>query len=346
MAISEYGAGGAFTQHTDNPEGGIIASRGRPHPEEVQSWFHERNWSQLRDRRYLFATWIWNMFDFSSNLRAEGEAIDLNDKGLVSFDRRTRKDAFYFYQANWSQSPVLHITGRRYVDRAYPVLDVRAYSNAESATLTVNGVKVGETRCPDRICVWRNVRLVTGENVVRAQAQMGRQRLSDEVRWIAPDANEGLRIDSGELVGHDGTLGRFGSDNFFVGGTPMPLNSPSSPGVAPPPRKVVEGEGDLSVFNAYRQGDFTYHLPLPDGAWRVRLLTFEPDASAAATRTFNVTANGQSVLTNFNPAREGGGVLRAVERTFSATATDSRGVDLAFQSVGGPAIVAAILVSR
>lgn len=352
ISISEYGAGGAFTQHTDNPEGGVIASRGRPHPEEFESWFHERSWLQLRDRPYIFAHWIWNMYDFSSNIRLEGDAIDINNKGLVSYDRRRRKDAFYFYQASWSQTPVLHITGRRYVDRAYPVLDVRAYSNAESATLTVNGVDVGETTCPDRICVWRNVRLAPGENVVRAHARIGNRRLRDEVLWTAPDAQGGLRIDSGELTGHESPAGRFGSDNFFVGGRPVVLNAVVSQ-FAPvavtqqgPASRTVQGHDDATVFGAYRQGDFSYNLPVADGAWRVRLLTFEPDEAAAATRTFNVTANGQTVLSDFNPAREAGGALRAVEREFTVTASGGAGIRLDFQSRGGPAIAAAIIVSR
>lgn len=346
ISISEYGAGGALSQHSDNPEGGAVNAVGRPHPEEYQSWYHERSWLQLRDRRYVFASWIWNMFDFASDMRAEGEAIDLNDKGLVSFDRRTRKDAFYFYQANWSREPMLHLTGRRYVNRVYPVLDVRAYSNADSATLTVNGRDLGQTQCQDRICVWPNVVLRPGENRVRARARFGRRIVGDEVRWIAPDPNDGLRIDAGDLAGRETADGRFGSDNFFTGGAPVLLNNlmlSRRPGYV---ARAVEGEGEHGLFEAYREGEFTYNLPLPDGAWRVRVLTYEPDAAAAATRTFNVLANGQPMLSNINPAREAGAVLRTLDREFTATAANGEGLRLQFQPVGGPAIVAAIVVSR
>jgi beta-galactosidase len=173
ITVTEYGAGGAFTQHTDNPLGGPVHANGRPHPDEYQAFVHEQNWKSLASQDYLAATWIWNMFDFSSTAREEGEAFDLNDKGLVSHDRKTRKDAFYFYKAQWSQEPVLHLTGRRYADRAYPVVDVRAYSNAESASLTVNGRAVGTAACPDRICVWPAVRLDPGENILAASAQRG-----------------------------------------------------------------------------------------------------------------------------------------------------------------------------
>jgi beta-galactosidase len=79
MSVSEYGAGGGLSQHTDNPEGGQVAIVGRPHPEEYESWYHEQSWKQLRARPYLFATWVWSMFDFASDFRGEGDSVDLND---------------------------------------------------------------------------------------------------------------------------------------------------------------------------------------------------------------------------------------------------------------------------
>ena len=104
MAVSEYGAGAALTQHTDDPAGGPINPHGRPHPEEYQNWYHEASWNALRTRSYLWAAFIWNMFDFSSDSRREGDLTDINEKGLVSYDRRIRKDAFYFYRANWNDA--------------------------------------------------------------------------------------------------------------------------------------------------------------------------------------------------------------------------------------------------
>lgn len=173
ILLSEYGGGGAFTQHTDNPAGGEVNSLGRPHPEEVQSWIHERHWAALKTRPYLGGAWIWVMFDYATTSREEGDAIDLNDKGLVGDDHKTRKDAFYFYKANLSKEPVLYLTGRRYVDRAYPVVDVRAYSNAAQADLSVNGRSIGSVACPDRICVWPGVALQAGRNQVVARGGRG-----------------------------------------------------------------------------------------------------------------------------------------------------------------------------
>ena len=98
IGVSEYGAGGALSQHTDNPRGGVINMMGRPHPEEIESWYHEQSWPQIASRRYIWGSFVWNMFDFSSDLRNEGDMVDINDKGLVSYDRKTKKDAFLLLQ--------------------------------------------------------------------------------------------------------------------------------------------------------------------------------------------------------------------------------------------------------
>jgi beta-galactosidase len=104
---------------------------------------------------YLWGTWLWNAFDFATTIRHEGDADDINTKGLVTYDRKIRKDAWYFYKANWAPTPTVHITGRRYVDRAYPVTDVRVYSNGPSTDLVVNGKSLGALAdCPQNVCVW------------------------------------------------------------------------------------------------------------------------------------------------------------------------------------------------
>src|SRR5690606_24682312 len=113
-----------LTHHTDNVRGGPpeVVNTGVPvvyQPEEYASWVHEQNYAMLESRKYLWGTFVWNLFDFGSGLRNEGDMRGVNTKGLVSFDRRTRKDPFFFYKANWSREPVTYITGRRYVQRAY-----------------------------------------------------------------------------------------------------------------------------------------------------------------------------------------------------------------------------------
>jgi len=343
IGVSEYGAGAALSQHTDNPEGGPVSATGRPHPEEYQSWYHEHTWPVLRARSYLAGTWLWNMFDFSSR-REEGDSIDINDKGLVRYDHKERKDAFFFYKANWSTEPVLHITGRRYLDRAYPVLDVRAYSNAPEAGLSLNGRELGEAPCPERICVWHEVRLAAGPNTVEVHAAIQGRTLSDTVTWNAPDPAAGLHILAGTLTGVTTADGqRYGSDNFFVGGsgrslTPLAILDPSV-------KRVVRGTNTPELYGAYREGAFRYELPLPNGKWNVTVHSFEPDPDKAATRTFDLLANGAVVLRDFNPAAAAGAPMQAVTRTFPVEVGDARLV-LEFTPKGGDALVSAISVSR
>ena len=345
VAVSEYGAGGALTQHTDNPRGGPINVFGRPHPEEYESWVHEESWKQLASRHYLAAVWIWNMFDFASDLRQEGDAIYLNDKGLVSDDRKTKKDVFYFYKAQWATEPVLHIAGGRYRDRAYPFVDVRVYSNADRATLNVNGEARGEVACAERVCLWKEVALRAGSNDVRVAATIAGATLTDRVEWLAPDSARGIHIDAGTLTGitaADGT--RYGSDNFFVGGEGKALNPFVKPGTVSNPKRV-SGSGESALYDSYREGAFKYEIPLPDGRWRVTLHFVEPDAASAKTRSFSVAAGGKTVIDKFNPAAQAGGALKAIERSFPIVVKDGRLI-LDFIAGGGPAIVSAIDVTR
>ncbi|MDZ4307514.1 glycoside hydrolase family 2 protein [Allopontixanthobacter sp.] len=183
LSVSEYGAGGALTQHSDHPEGRPTNVTGRPQPEEFQSWLHEQSWPQIRAREYLWGSWIWNMFDFSSRVRQEGDATDINTKGLVSFDRTIRKDAFFYYRAQWSNEPVVHITSRRFVQRTEPGTRIKVYSNAPSVDLSLNGEQIGSAPCIDRICTREGVTLVAGENLVTAKATFGAEVLDDSVSW-------------------------------------------------------------------------------------------------------------------------------------------------------------------
>ena len=288
ISVSEYGAGAALSQHSDNPEGGPINAGGRPHPEEFQDWFHEQSWPQLRSRPYLFATWIWNMFDFSSAVRKEGDGIDINDKGLVTFDRKVRKDAFYYYQAQWRDDvPVLHIVGRRYADRAYPVVDVRIYSNLDRVSVYLNGQPVGTAECADRVCILRQLHLKPGLNLVEAKGVLGTAPVSDRVEWRAPDAEQGLAIKTGNLSGFRQADGRLvGSDNWFDGGI--------AKGVSASEAESISGDGDPSFRSSVRTGAFSYSIPLPSRCWRVTLYFLALKGSVQAP--FDVKGQGRTVL--------------------------------------------------
>jgi beta-galactosidase len=183
FAISEYGAGAGLSQHQDPPL--MPPAAGLFHPEEYQAQLHEETWPQMAARPYLWGKFIWNMFDFAVDSRNEGDTPGRNDKGLVSYDRQTKKDAFYYYQANWSAQPMIHIAGRRNQPRASPI-DIKVYSNAAGVQLSVNGVRLAAPSSGDgHVFRWREIPLAPGDNQVEAQAiGDGNEILaSDSVVW-------------------------------------------------------------------------------------------------------------------------------------------------------------------
>ncbi len=181
--MSEFGAGASIFQHQENP--GKPAARGPFHPEEYQSLYHEAYWAALKNRPYVWAKFIWCLHDFASDGRNEGDHAGRNDKGLVTYDRKVKKDAFYYYKANWSSAPVLHVTSCRWVERTDPLTEVKVYSNAPEVTLDVNGVSLGTRSDPrgDRIFRWTGVRLSPGENRVSAAAHFGPAVATDSCVW-------------------------------------------------------------------------------------------------------------------------------------------------------------------
>ena len=136
IGISEYGCE-ALDWHTSEPVQG-------DYTEEYQSYYHEELIKQIAERPYLWATHVWNMFDFAADARAEGGENGMNHKGLVTFDRKYRKDSFYAYKAWLSDEPVLHLCSKRYIDRTEDVTKVTVYSNCAEIELFANGVSVGK----------------------------------------------------------------------------------------------------------------------------------------------------------------------------------------------------------
>lgn len=136
IGCSEYGCE-ALNWHTSDPEQG-------DYTEEYQAYYHEELIKQLFTRKYLWATHVWNMFDFGADARNEGGENGQNHKGLVTFDRKYKKDSFYAYKAWLSDEPFVHICGKRYVDRVEDVTKVTVYSNQPEVELFVNGKSLGK----------------------------------------------------------------------------------------------------------------------------------------------------------------------------------------------------------
>ena len=340
MAVTEYGAGGAVSLHSDNALGGP-ESRNRPQAEEYESYIHEQNWSTLRSRPYLWATFLWNSFDFGSTTRNEGNAQDINTKGIVTFDHKYRKDPYFFYKANWTATPTVHINSSLYTERAYRVADIRVYSNAPNTSLKVNGKLIGVLAdCPERICVWTSVALSPGTNNIVASGSFPSGDVEDRTQWhLSEAAATNTYIDCGALVAGASNGKHFGSDAFFEGGTAEIISGPAARGRAPAPASIA-GTGSPEVAATYRAGSFTYRVPVADGPHHV-VLTFVEPSLHPGDRIFDVFANGQKVLANLDVAAAAGGALTEYQRHFEVNAMGGMLI-LEFKPTKGDAIVSAI----
>ena len=160
IGISEYGCE-ALNWHTSDPKQG-------DYTEEYQAYYHEELIKQLFTRPYIWATHVWNMFDFGADARAEGGENGQNHKGLITMDRKYKKDAFYAYKAWLSTDPFVHLCGKRYIDRVEDVTKVTVYSNLPEVELYVNG-ELLEKQTSDNHFFYFNVKNI-GETKIVAKA--------------------------------------------------------------------------------------------------------------------------------------------------------------------------------
>ena len=162
LGISEYGCEGIITYHNDAPKAGDYS-------EEYQALYHEHMAKIIDERPWLWATHIWNMFDFGCDARDEGGVAGRNNKGLMTLDRKIKKDIFYLYQAYWSKAPVLHICSKRYAKRTQDMISVKVYSNQPEVELYVDGVFV-EKKPGSHVFVFENVALKDGFTSITVKA--------------------------------------------------------------------------------------------------------------------------------------------------------------------------------
>ncbi|QEM10415.1 glycoside hydrolase family 2 protein [Mucilaginibacter rubeus] len=190
VVLSEYGTEANVNQQQEN-----VGDSGDPSsqfwPETFQTKFHEVQWGIIEKHPYLVASYVWNMFDFSVPSANGGGVPARNMKGLVAYDRKIKKDAFYWYKANWSQEPVLYISGRRNTDRAEAVTTVKVFANTSNVTLYLNGKKLDEAEMGTTKYdfVFKNVNLVKGVNKLRAEGYFKGKLQSDsiQIKYKFPD---------------------------------------------------------------------------------------------------------------------------------------------------------------
>ena len=196
IMFSEYGAEANIHQQEE-----VVEEFGRYfsqfYPETFATKFHEIQWGVITRHPYLISSYIWNTFDFATPATAQGGVRARNMKGLVTFDRQTRKDPFYWYKANWSKEPVLYLTQRRATERENAVTPVTVYCNVGIPRLFVNGeelknYKVGQTAIH---YIFEGVQLTNGENIVEAKVDHNGTPLEDKIIWnYSPDNKNKLKL--------------------------------------------------------------------------------------------------------------------------------------------------------
>ena len=162
LGVSEYGVENITHWHSAKP-------MNHDYTEEYANYYHHEMLKTFAARPYLWSTHVWNMFNFAADARNEGGVIGMNNKGLVTYDRKLKKDAFYIYKAFWTTEPMVYIASRRFVDRAPDERDITVYTNCDEITLVVNGAEVATQKAVDHAVVFENVALNDGENTVTAK---------------------------------------------------------------------------------------------------------------------------------------------------------------------------------
>lgn len=187
LGLSEYGCEGIVTYHGPNPAC-------KDYSEEYQALYHEHMAKVLEERPWIWSSHVWNMFDFGCAARNEGGVAGRNNKGLVTMDRKTKKDSYYIYQAYWSEMPMIHLCGRRYARRAGETTQIKVYSNQPKVTLYLNG-KPAAVQTNSKVFTFQ-VALEEGFNIVTAEAggirdSMTLEKVEKEPSiYVLPEVNE------------------------------------------------------------------------------------------------------------------------------------------------------------
>ena len=201
LGMSEYGVDANVLLHSEEP-------KVRDYSEEYQALYHETVYPIFESKSYLWGSFVWNMFDFGSALRKEGGTENRNQKGLVTFDRKIKKDAFYYYKSRWSKEPFVHICSKRFKNRAKDEINIKVYTNVPEVILEINGKKTAEgINSENGVVVFREVHLNNGENIIRVTGGTCSDecmflRVSEEdSSYTLPDSGAGQAVKNWFLTG-------------------------------------------------------------------------------------------------------------------------------------------------
>ena len=179
LGVSEYGCEGIITYHGPEP-------KCKDYSEDYQALYHEHMAKVLEERPWIWSSHVWNMFDFGCAARDEGGVAGRNNKGLMTMDRKTKKDSYYIYKAYWNPEPMVHLCGKRYAQRAGEEREIKVYTNQDNVVLYLNGEVVGEQAPVDHICKF-NVALKDGYNIFMAVAGEVKDTMTIEKVDVEPE---------------------------------------------------------------------------------------------------------------------------------------------------------------
>jgi len=200
FGFSEYGAEGILKYHSEDP-------KVKDYSEEYHALYHETVMNICNKYDFVWGTYVWNMFDFGSDFRDEGGVQGRNNKGLVTFDRSTKKDAYFFYKSIWSKAPVLHINSKRFIERSNDVITVKVYSNLGLPKVFQNGQEVSLTSNTGTIYQYE-AKLTQEDNQFEAILGVHSDRAqfikveSPNMDYVLPEseAKKGISFDTGTNV--------------------------------------------------------------------------------------------------------------------------------------------------
>lgn len=341
LIISEYGANGDRRLHSTNP-------RRFDSTIEYQRMFHESYLAQIYARPYLAGTAIWNEFDFAAEQR--GETIPhLNQKGMFTYDRKP-KDIHYFYKANFSTSPVLHIAARDWsrragVDQTPSKIDV--YSNLAEVELFHNGLSLGKKKPGElRKITWETV-LKEGNNAFSATGIGGKKLITDR----AAVNYRTVTVNSPEIAVNVGSNAQFIDDNnviwladqaYKAGGWGFVGNDIKTIYSEPPDRNVL-GTLDDPLFQTMQENLTAYRFDVPAGNYQIDLMFAEMKFGKPGERVFGVKVNGQSVLEDLDLAKDPGFQQAFIKQ---CRVNSSGGITIEFSAIKGKPVLSGVRIKR
>ena len=338
LIISEYGANADRRVHAINPirfDSSI----------EWQQKFHEYYLREIEARAFIAGAAIWNQFDFASEFR--GETIPhINQKGMYTYDRQP-KDVSYFYRANYSSDPVIHIATHDWPKRSGPKTQtVVVYTNLENVELFNNGVSLGTAAVgPQKKATWE-VTFKPGRQELKAVGKVGTKTVLDRavVEYIDPASTDVIAINCGantEAIDTSGTIWQ--ADVPASGARAWSVIQRDSKTVDT--RVNVLGTSDDAIFQTMREGASTYAFSVPDGRYEVELRFTEPKFKAAGERIFSVKFNDQPFFDRLD-IFAAAGYMTQFTRQATVTVTGGEGFSIEFVPIANLPVVSGIRVRR